>query len=32
MEVIFVSNSQGDMLGSQVGSSAQSLIRPLFIV
>lgn len=27
-----VSNSQGDMLSYQVGSSAQTLIRPLFIV
>lgn len=31
-EVIFVSNSQSDMSGYQVGSSAQSLIRPMFIV
>lgn len=32
VEVIFVSNSQRDMLGYQVGSSAQRLIKPLFIV
>lgn len=32
VEVIFASNSLGDMVGYQVGSSAQGLIRPLFIV